>query len=111
MGRRKSLPENMRACRCCGDMLELNAMNFRPSATSRNGFLIDCRGCIKIRPDSKADSPRRRAPAKNVGANCGECFGLAWQVVGPACIGCGLAHAEEPRPAFVLWRSWAHAYV
>jgi hypothetical protein len=92
-------------------MLELTAENFPLSPTSRNGHLIDCRPCVKMKQHARDDRTLQRRKEKRVGEHCGNCFGLPWQVVGETCIGCGLAHAEEPRPDFVLWRSWAHAYV
>jgi hypothetical protein len=115
MARPKALPESHRQCRSCKLVLELNAKNFCPSRTCRNGFVLDCRGCWRIERREQwriehAGKARRRKQ-RNMGANCGECFGLPWQVVGPTCVGCGLAHAEEPRPEMVFWLSWVPAYV
>lgn len=115
MPRPKALPESHRECRTCKARLDLNADNFSPSRTCRKGFMLDCRQCWREAKRLTAKLDQRgialRRPAKNMGANCGECFGLPWQVVGATCVGCGLKHALEPRPELVLWRSWAYAYV
>lgn len=115
MPRPKAPPETHRECRHCKAVLELSRENFCPSRTCRDGFMLDCRECWREEKRlttklAHLGTQRRRA-AKNMGANCGECFGLPWQVVGATCVGCGLKHALEPRPELVLWRSWAYAYV
>lgn len=115
MARPRALPESHRECRACKTVLALNDKNFCPARTCRNGFMLDCRGCWRIARreawDREQHGLARRRAAKNMGANCGECFGLPWQVVGATCVGCGLAHALELRPEFTFWRSWAYAYV
>lgn len=115
MSRHKAPPESHRECRGCKLALELTRANFCPARTGRNGFMLDCRGCWRIerREQWRIEREGReyQRKAKNMGTNCGECFGLPWQVVGSTCVGCGLAHALEPKPEPVLWRSWVYAYV